>query len=286
MDEDFDDYSRKERVDHIHISDQIEKIGLSGGNEVIVAGIAQHTTSLSGTEGIMNALGKVVQEKGAEDVVFLGEGSAVTVGVIKKSLGEAILGGDQQAMAYRAKELGIKQIDSWDMSMEEQLATASSSFGAENALLWMVSQSAIHLNDQGQTINMKNILQMLNRFGMTKEKIVNALGDPNISKVLESEETIDRFLITRAGFSLTAVNTNDENYRQLSQVAFPSNTDADINRLPEDLRVAATVGKGLSEERDKRFVQKIKQYSEEGKTMFVSCGGGHVDSFSEKLQDL
>ena len=71
MDEDFDDYSRKERVDHIHISDQIEKIGLSGGNEVIVAGIAQHTTSLSGTEGIMNALGKVVQEKGAEDVVFL-----------------------------------------------------------------------------------------------------------------------------------------------------------------------------------------------------------------------
>ncbi len=264
--------------------DRIEKVILSNGSEVIVAGIARHTTRLDEVRNVMDSLEECVKTKGKENVVFLGEGSAVSAGVTKESVKIAIFGGDQQAMARKAKELEVSAVDTWDMSLEEQLRSAKELFGAENALLWMLSQSSIHLRGQGKSINIENVLSMLDQFGVSKDKITLLLGDPNVSQALDSNEAGDRFLQEQTGFSLQEVNTDEEKYKRLSQVAYPFNTAEDINRLPEGLKKAGKVAGGLSRERDEHFAKKVDQYSQQGKTVFVSCGGAHTDNFLDILR--
>lgn len=264
--------------------DRIEKVILPNGNEVIVAGIAKHTTSLGEVKNVMDSLEECVKSKGKENVVFLGEGSAVSAGVSKESVEIAIFGGDQQAMARKAKELEVSAVDTWDMSFEEQIGSAKEQYGAENALLWMLSQSSIHLRDQGKQVNIENVLSMLNQFGVSKDKIASSLGDPVVAHALESNEDGDRFLQEQTGFSLEEVNTDIEKYKQLSQIAYPFNSEEDLSRLPEGLKEAGKVAGGLSQERDKYFAKKVDQYSQQGKTVFVSCGAAHADSFLDILR--
>lgn len=264
--------------------DRIEKINLPNGNEVIVAGIAKHTTSLAEVKNVMDSLEECVKSKGKENVVFLGEGSAVSGGISKESVEVAIFGGDQQAMARKAKELEVSAVDSWDMSFEEQIGSAKELFGAENTLLWMLSQSSIHLRDQGKPINIENVLSMLDLFGVSKDKIASSLRDPNVAQALESNEAGDQFLQEHSGFSFQEVNTDQDKYKQLSQVAYPFNTEDNLSRLPDGLREAGKVAAGLSEERDKYFAKKVDQYAQQGKTIFVSCGGAHTDNFLDILQ--
>lgn len=264
--------------------DRIEKVILSNGGEVIVAGIARHTTSLDEVRNVMDSLEECVKTKGKENVIFLGEGSAVSAGITKESVEVAIFGGDQQAMARKAKELGVSAVDTWDMSFEEQIRSATELFGAENALLWMLSQSSIHLRDQGKSINIENVLAMLDQFGVSKDKIASLLGNSNVYQALDSNEAGDQFLQEQTGFLLQEVNTNEEKYKQLSQVAYPFNTEEDLNRLPEGLKKAGKVAGGLSQERDKHFAKKVDQYSQQGKTVFVSCGGVHNDNFLDILR--
>lgn len=263
--------------------DRIEKVILPNGNEVIVAGIAKHTTSLGEVKNVMDSLEECVKSKGKENVVFLGEGSAVTAGVSKESVEIAIFGGDQQAMARKAKELEVSAVDTWDMSFEEQIGSAKELYGAENALLWMLSQSSIHLRDQGKQVNIENVLSMLDQFGVSKDKIASSLGDPNVVQALENNEAGNRFLQEQTGFTLEEVNADQEKYKQLSQVAYPFNSEEDLSRLPEGLKEAGKVAGGLSQERDKYFAKKVDQYSQQGKTVFVSCGGAHTDNFLDIL---
>jgi len=263
--------------------DRIEKVILPNGNEVVVAGIAKHTTSLGEVKSVMDSLEECVKSKGKENVVFLGEGSAVSAGVSKESVEIAIFGGDQQAMARKARELDVSAVDTWDMSFGEQIGSAKEQYGAENALLWMLSQSSIHLRDQGKQVNIENILSMLDQFGVSKDKIASSLGDPAVAQALESNEDGDRFLQEQTGFTFEEVNTEQEKYKQLSQVAYPFNTEDDLSRLPEGLKEAGKVAGGLSLERDKYFAKKVDQYSQQGKTVFVSCGGAHTDNFLDIL---
>jgi len=263
--------------------DRIEKVILPNGSEVIVAGIAKHTTNISEVKNVMDSLEECVVSKGKDNVVFLGEGSAVTAGITRESVEIAIFGGDQQAMARKAIELEVSAVDTWDMSFEEQIESAKDLYGVENTLLWILSQSSIHLRDQGKQMNIKNVLFVMDQFGVSKDKIATSLGDPNTAQVLESNEAGDLFLQEHTGFSLQDVNTDIEKFNQLSQVAYPFNTEEDINRLPYGLKQAGKVASGLSQERDRFFAKKVDQYSQGGKTVFVSCGGAHVDSFVKIL---
>jgi len=263
--------------------DRIEPINLTNNAEIIVAGIGSHTTNLNEIKGITGALEKLVGDRGSENIVFLGEGSAVSAGTKQESTASAILGGDQQAIACRAKELGVEIIESWDMTLEEQLTAAAQTHGADNALLWMISQSTIALKSQGEYVSINNILAMLSKFELTQQTISDSLSNQEVKQALENQDSLDIFLQAHAGFSLTEVNENDTYYKTISQVAHPGNTTETISHLPDGLQNASLIAGELSETRDDRFKSKIEQYSQQGKSIFISCGAGHVDNFLKIL---
>lgn len=281
----MDDEIQEPMIERTSNKDRIEKVLLPRGGEVVIAGIADHTTNLNEMKAVMETLEKCVKEKGKEKIVFLGEEDMAIEAALKLgSVGEAALGGDQQVMAFRAKELGITEIGSWDMSLLEQMLAATEKYGSDNAFIWILSQATIHLHEQMKEISYENVLEMLSRFGIIKEDVASVLGQERMAGTLLDEEAVSAYLRSKIGFDLGEVNSNIDKYRQLSQVAYPGNTQDSVGWLPEGLRQAALVAHGLSEERDKRFAQKIEQYSQQDKTVFVSCGGGHVDSFLKLLE--
>ena len=275
----------KQKNENVY-EDRIESFKLTNGSEVIIAGIGKHTTSLTEAIEVLSSLEKTVTEKGPDKIVFLGEGSSVDAGISKPSTEVAIFGGDQQAMACRAQELKVSIIDSWDMSLQEQFSFASQSSNPENTVLWFLSQSSIALHSQGKEINLENCIKMLSDFGLTKEKIVTSLNSQEMTQSLINETSIDNFIRKKAGFSLSEINQNEENYKTFSQIAFPGNTNDTTSRLPAGLREASLVAGKLGVEREIRFKKKIRQYANQGKTIFISCGGGHVDNFANILKNI
>ncbi|MCS7091877.1 MAG: hypothetical protein NZM26_00805 [Patescibacteria group bacterium] len=265
---------------------RIEELTLPNGCNVVISGV-RHTTSLHEIDDALVALRRFVEQKGKENLVFLGEGSAVKAGMAKDSVEMAILGGDQQALACQAKELGVKVIDSWDMSFEEQLVFVKNSFGAKNAFLWMLSQASIHLYNQGNQPNIDNFLSMMGLFGMDKDSIVEILKDEDVVNALKSNQDGDAFLKSMIGFSLSDINENDKARKDFLQVANPLNTDEEISKLSEELRDAAQVARELNKERDRRFKEKVKQYVDNPKSaVFISCGKSHVDDFLGIVREL
>jgi len=274
-------YKGIEETDRYKLVEIIE--AEKNGKKVIVVGL-NHTRNLEDCGSVLEKFNEFLSRKNVPegDKYVLVEGVEF-VEIARKELEkdplqtpEQIINryGEQALIAYLALKSGIK-VESWDMSFREQLKQASERFGTENTAVWFLSQSFIHLRNQGLDLTIENAInQVSQQVGIPPEELKRLTN-------LEDEDEVKRNIESRLGYSLEDISSNEETYRRFSRLADPTLTEEELKNLSEEERAIIQIPREMGRIRDEHALRKIEELlsTNRDREVFVTCGKVHAEEW-------